>query len=281
MGIAIEKPVIGIIGGAGPDATVDLQVHLNKQMKIQLRAVSDQDHYRVIVDNYTCMPDRSLALRNKGPSPLQHMQTAAKNLEKLGATIITYPCNTAHAYIQEIQNSISIPILDMVDITCSHIINNNSKIKNIGVLCTNMTMLLDLYKIPEMGIIYPDQKHQTLVMQAIFAAKAGYTDTNIKDRATTEKLVQYLSNVINAPVSNLDFSKSAQQIFTLCIKQLCDQGAEAIILGCTEIPLCIDTAVISQKFNVPIFNPTAILAAATINRSKNHLEENMIAETIC
>lgn len=279
--MATKKPVIGIIGGAGPDATVDLQVHLNKQMKIQLRAVADQEHYRVIVDNYTCMPDRSLALCNKGPSPLPHMQTAARNLEKLGATIITYPCNTAHAYIQEIQSAISVPILDMVDITCSHIRQRSDKFKKIGILCTDMTMLLDLYNMPGMGIIYPDQEWQALIMQAIFAAKAGYTHSSVKDKATTAKLIQYLSSVINTTTNSFDFTKSAQEIFTLCIEQLCNKGAEAIILGCTEIPLCIDTTEISQKFNVPIFNPTAILAAATINHTKNYLKESILVETIC
>ena len=105
-----KKPVIGVIGGAGPDAAIDFQAQLYKEMKKQLIAVSDQDHYRVIVDNYTSMPDRSLALLKQGPSPLPDMIKSATGLEKLGCNFITYPCNTAHAYLPQIANAIKIPI---------------------------------------------------------------------------------------------------------------------------------------------------------------------------
>ena len=76
-------------------------------MKKYLSAVTDQDHIRVITDNFTSMPDRSFALEANGRSPLGHMITSAKCLERLGCDILLYPCNTAHAYLNDIQASIN------------------------------------------------------------------------------------------------------------------------------------------------------------------------------
>lgn len=256
-------PVIGIIGGAGPDATIDFQIALSQQMKQQYRAISDQAHFRVIVDNYTTMPDRTQALQGKGPSPLPYMCLTARNLEQLGATVIVYPCNTAHAYITDIQAAVSVPVLDIISLATTAVINHPATPKHIGILATDMTKKLQLHQIPGCTLYYPDKAQQALMMQAIFAAKAGYTKQPVTSHQAQQQLQQYLHSV-GIPLTRLDFTQSAATIVQRSIAHLKQRGVEGIILGCTEIPLCIDALTEETTYNIPIINPTVELAKATV-----------------
>lgn len=250
------KPIIGVIGGAGPDATIDFQAELSKQMKLKLNAICDQDHYRVIVDNYTTMPDRSLSLRGNAASPIQNMQEAALTLEKLGCNLLAYPCNTAHAFLPAIEQVLNIPIIDMLAATVAHI-KLQPRTNKIGILCTNMTRNLNLYKDLEecTEICYPQEIYQAKVMQAIFAAKAGYTQSPVTRPDNQAKIMQYLEQESNLPYSINDLRLSPKDLFEDAIENLLHQGATAILLGCTEIPLCLKESYI---------NPTKILAEAVI-----------------
>lgn len=255
------KPIIGVIGGAGPDATIDFQAELANQMKLKLNAISDQDHLRVIVDNYTTMPDRSLNLAKSATSPLRHMQEAALNLEKLGANLLAYPCNTAHAFLPEIQQALSIPIIDMLAATVAHIkLQHNARI---GILCTNMTRKLGLYKglASFTEICYPSERHQAEVMQAIFAAKAGYTRDPITKPEHLNSIMAYLEQESSLPYNANSFSFAPRELFERAIYDLSQQGADAILLGCTEIPLCLK----ESRHNIKLINPTKILATAVID----------------
>ena len=261
------QPIIGIIGGAGPDATIDFQAELSKQMKLKLNAIYDQDHYRVIVDNYTTMPDRSLSLGKNAASPIQHMQEAALTLEKLGCNLLAYPCNTAHAFLPAIEQVLSIPIIDMLAATVAHI-KSQPRTNKIGILCTNMTRKLNLYKaVAECTeICYPQETYQAKVMQAIFAAKAGYTQNPVTSPEHQAKIMEYLGQESNLPYSAHDFKSSPKELFEEAIEDLFEQGATAILLGCTEIPLCIKEDYI---------NPTQILAKTVIDRLQLPLQSHV------
>ena len=87
----MKEKVIGILGGMGPEATVDLFRRIIRATP----AEKDQDHIRVIVDSNPKIPDRTAAIMGVGPSPLLEMTKTAKNLEKAGADSIIIPCNTA------------------------------------------------------------------------------------------------------------------------------------------------------------------------------------------
>jgi aspartate racemase len=264
--INIHKPIIGIIGGAGPDATIDLQIELAKQMRIKLNAISDQDHYRVIVDNYTTMPDRSLSLAKNAASPLKHMQEAAITLEKIGCNLLAYPCNTAHAFFPEIQKVLNIPLIDMLAATIQHI-KLQPRINKIGILCTNMTRNLNLYKGLQSDLsiatCYPGDEYQAQVMQAIFAVKAGYTTSSIEKLEHKTKIMQYLQQESDLPYNTDSFKNSPKELFEAAAQSLLQQGADAILLGCTEIPLCLTELI----HGIRIINPTQILATAVIDRA--------------
>ena len=258
--------IIGVIGGAGPDAAVDFQRQLFKQMKLQLNAALDQEHYRVIVDNYTDMPDRAIGYLGKGMSPLPHMIATAKNLENLGCSVIAYPCNTAHVYLADISDAVNIPMLDMTKITVDSISEKYNDGAKVGLLCTDLTKNTKLYDNSGFATIYPDAEHQALVMQAIFAAKAGYTDTGISSALVRGKVKQYLLKSKNYDEHSFDFSLSSSEILINASKNLITKGANIIIMGCTEIPLCISENDLMNSLKVDVVNPTVELAKATLNK---------------
>jgi len=228
----VRQKTIGIIGGMGPAATVDLF-----QKIITLTpARSDQDHLHILIDNNTGIPDRAAYLRGEGPSPVPSMQETARRLERMGADFLVMPCNTAHVYLDEIQRAVWIPILNMMEETTQEIIRRYPDMKTIGLLATETTVNNRLYheQMEERGLelIVPDKEHQQLVTRAIYepeGIKAGYY----------EKPKKWLTQAANHLVS---------------------QGAEGIILGCTEIPLVIS----ESDCEVPIFDATALLAKRAI-----------------
>lgn len=230
-----QEKVIGILGGMGPEVTADFFLKVIKATP----AKKDQDHLRIIIDNNPKIPERTLAILGEGKSPLKQLQETLHNLEKAGAEIIAMPCNTAHHYYSELQESTNIPIINMISETAAYIYQNFPDIKKIGLLATTGTIKAGIYHkaITKMEVITPDEDAQQTVMNAIYGEqgiKAGYTQGN--PRSDILRVAEVLIN----------------------------KGAEAIIMGCTEISL-----VLSQKdLPIPLIDPLQILAAAVVREAR-------------
>ena len=92
--MAFSKTV-GVIGGMGPEATVDLMTRVIGKTP----AVNDQDHLRMLVDNNPKIPSRIAAIiEGTGESPVPVLTEMARGLEVQGASFLAIPCNTAHVY---------------------------------------------------------------------------------------------------------------------------------------------------------------------------------------
>lgn len=230
-----QEKRIGILGGMGPEATVDLFLKIIKATP----AKKDQDHLRIVIDNNPKIPNRTLAILGKGKSPLKQLQETLHNLEKAGAEIIAMPCNTAHHYYRELQESTNIPIINMISETVAYIYENFPDIKKIGLLATIGTIKAGIYHkaITKLEVITPDEDAQETVMNAIYGEqgiKAGYTQG--KPRSDILEVAKVLIN----------------------------KGAEAIIIGCTEISL-----VLSQKdLPIPLIDPSQILAGVIVRKAR-------------
>jgi aspartate racemase len=107
----MKEGIIGILGGMGPDATLDLFKKIIKNTE----AARDQDHLRVFIDNNPKTPDRSPAILGLGENPLPMMIESAKNLELIGADFIAIPCVCAHYFIKELRDRIAIPVISIID----------------------------------------------------------------------------------------------------------------------------------------------------------------------
>ncbi len=117
MNVLNKKKVIGIIGGMGPLAGIDLY---NKILN-RTAAKSDQDHIHVIIDGNTSIPDRTRAILHSGQSPVYELIRSAHRLEFMGADILVMACNTAHYYYEQIAPHLAVPFIHMIDETAKEV----------------------------------------------------------------------------------------------------------------------------------------------------------------
>lgn len=225
-----KQKTIGIIGGVGPLATADFF----QRLLMAYPAKTDQEYPHILVDCNSRIPDRTKALLDNGPSPAPELIQTAKNLIQSGAEILCLPCNTGHTWLKEIQSASSIPVINMVE----EVVNTLSMYKKVGLLATDGTRAAKLYDEllakKEIELVLPQTSDQKIVMEAIYGKKgikAGYT-------------------------------QEAETLLQPVIKNLVANGAQAIILGCTELPLAITTA------DVPLVDSTEVLIQAVIEQSK-------------
>ncbi len=230
----MPEKIIGILGGMGPEATVDL---FHKIIKFT-PAEKDQDHLRIIIDNNPKIPDRTAAILGRGEDPFPALQESARNLGKTGADFIVVACNTAHYYISQIQESVNIPILNMIEETAKETQQIIPQIKKVGLLASIGTYKTEIYhkhfKKYNIEVISPEENDREGVMKIIYAVKAGNLSNDVK--GNIYKVAQKLIN----------------------------KGAEAIIAGCTEIPLILKEGDIS----IPVIDPTQVLAEAAVQKAK-------------
>ena len=162
---------VGIIGGMGPEATVELMRRV-----IELTpANDDSDHIRMLVDNNPKVPSRMKALIDgTGKSPAPVLIAMAQGLEKSGADFLVMPCNTAHHYYTEIAQSVSIPFINMLELTVKKVSHNFLTLEKISLLATSPVHDLKLYEnfFAKIGIqvIYPiasDQENLMLIIKSV------------------------------------------------------------------------------------------------------------------
>lgn len=231
----MPRKTIGILGGMGPEATADLFRKIIRATP----ARTDQEHLRVIIDNNPLIPDRTKALLEGGENPVPALVATAQNLVKAGAELMVMPCNTAHAFYDQITAAVPIPLLHMIRETAQVVQSGISAGEGVGLLATTGTVRSALYqeafRTVGIPIILPAAAIQTQVMEAIYGAegiKAG-------GRAVPKEMVRAAAEVLVA------------------------MGAKAVIAGCTEIPLVLADGDIP----VPVYDPTDILAAAAVREA--------------
>jgi len=239
----MSEKTIGILGGMGPEATIDLYTKIVKGTKVK----KDQDHLRILIDNNPKIPDRTLAIKKKGASPLPQLIRSAKTLEKAGADFILIPCVTAHYYFEPLQKRIKIPILHLIEISVQYLKTKWKGISKIGLLATTGTIQTGLFQKAlshtRIGVVLPDPEIQeNWVMEAIYGKKG------IKVMGPTE---------------------NAKRLILKASEKLVRLGAQAIITGCTEVPLVLKDGDLS----VPVIDPISILAKAAIERAKGKKRE--------
>ncbi len=133
--------VVGIIGGMGPEATVELM----RRVIAHTPANDDQDHIHLIAESNPKIPSRMAHLIElTGPDPTPELIRIAQNLQRAGADGLAMPCNTAHCYASAIRSAISIPLLDMVSLTVDRIAPRQSSAR-VGLLASTAVHLSGIY----------------------------------------------------------------------------------------------------------------------------------------
>lgn len=249
-----RKPIIGIIGGAGPDAAIDFQIKLSDAMKRILKATTDEDHYRVIVDNNTHVNSSS-----------EYYIESAQLLKEIGVDVIVIACNSAHIYYKEIRDAVSpILLMNMIKDTCEYICKNFRSIKLVGILAVNSTINKKLYEKPlkrfGFKVLIPDTHIQLKVMEAIHGVKSGFIAKEYKNVNTDVHPYFHQEYFLNE--NEKKSIKMPLDLIEGSIRHLKQNGAHCILLGCTELSLLLGQ--VKHKWDIPIIDPTLILAQNTI-----------------
>ncbi len=246
----LPKPFkLGLIGGLGPAATVDLYDKIVKATP----AKNDQEHFKVVIEQNPQIDDRTACLLNGGPDPTIAMYNCAKRLQRDGCDYIIIPCNTAHAFLPRMLRHLNVPFIDMQQTMLDEIKAKFGDNVRVGLMATSGTIATGIYskKAEKMGMkMYtPDEDHQQSVMKAIYGpkgAKAGYTTGECYD----------------------DLYRGAEYLVKT-------YDCNVLILGCTELPLIFhetdDFEVAGKK--VAIVDPTATLARKCVQIAQATIKE--------
>jgi len=202
------RRVVGVIGGMGPDATVDFFAKL----VAATRAESDQDHLRIVIDNDPGVPDRTAAIEGRGESPAPRLAAMARGLVAQGAELLVMPCNSAHAFADAVRAAAGpVPFLDLIETTVAATRERLPGVAAVGLLATDGALAARLYQdaFEAAGVhaLVPLGDDQRTVMDAIYAVKRGAVDDAVRAR------------------------------LRLVAERLAAAGAEAIVAACTEVPL--------------------------------------------
>src|SRR5574341_528435 len=169
----MSQKVIGVLGGLGPWATLDLFEKILRQTPARI----DQEHLRIIIDNNPKIPDRSPAILGEGEDPTPALVATAQNLQRAGADFLVIPCNTAHYFYDRIRAAVTIPVLHIMDEVAAAAREKVPGVHVLGVLATAATMASGLYhracRRQGIEVIGPDPAGQQIVNRAIYGVKAG------------------------------------------------------------------------------------------------------------
>ena len=222
--------LLGVLGGMGPLATVDF---LAKLVAVT-PARGDTDHVPVVVASIPQIPPRVPAILGGGPSPLPAMRDARDRLLAAGATLLAMPCNTAHAWYDELASDIDVPFLHIADAAIDALAANLPRGAAVGVIATAATHAAGLFatRLERAGyraVVPVDPADIAAVASGIAAVKAGRAADG-GDR------------------------------FAAVIASLERSGARAVVLGCTEVPPGLAAA--GAEPGIPWIDPTEALARA-------------------
>ena len=227
------KKTIGILGGMGPEATSYMFDLIIKNTD----AGKDQEHIPVIICSNPEVPPRTDAILKKGPDPTALLVDGVKKLMAAGADFIIMPCVTAHYFYPAVAAQTKFPLLSLIDESLRWAKENIPGLKRAGIVSSTGTLISrlfhDTFSRAGIDILVPTENEQEQVMEAIFGKngiKAGCTTGPPK-----KSIVRIAETLIN-------------------------RGAEAVIAGCTEVPLVLKPEDITK----PLIEPMRIAAKAGI-----------------
>lgn len=254
---------IGIVGGVGPEAGLILHKHLLKANKFQLRPKSDQAHLSIAHLSYpSLVTDRTEFLLGVEPTnPAEGVYEVMAMLEMIASKhnknlMVGIPCNTFHAkpifsHLEGLLAANPLPHLqleNMIQATKDFIQSQYPNMSHVGLLSTTGTRKAKLYQAwlaPELTVLEVPEAMQEIVHQAIYSPEYGIK-SSLFDK---EKTVHILSQ---------------------CVETLKAQGARAVILGCTELPIALDKPTCQ---GLSLIDPMRALAHQMVAKINLQVEE--------
>jgi len=226
-----EMKTIGLVGGMSWESTLEYYRIINETVKEKLNKLHSA---KIIMYSVDFEEIELLQHKGKWDELTSLMIEIAQRLEKAGADFIVICTNTMHKVAEDVEKSVEIPLLHIVDVTAEKI--KAKGINKVGLLGTRFTMEDNFYRdrLRKHGIeaIIPSEKEREIVHSVIYN--------------------ELCLGVIK---------ESSREKFKEIIKNLAKRGAEGVILGCTEIPLLIKQG----DVDLPLFDTAEIHAKASVD----------------
>ncbi len=222
---------IGLVGGISWTSTIDYYRYINEATN---KILGSLNYAECIIYSVNFEDFRKYNAAHDWDATFELLSNAALHLRDAGADVILLGANTAHIVAERVSEKVGLPLIDIRVATANAI--REKKLKKVGLLGTVYTMELNFYKnkLAEEGIatIIPPGKAERDFIEETLLHELG-------KGIIVNKTKQEYMNIVN---------------------RLIDQGAEGIILGCTEIPLILG----QEDINVPVFNSTQLHALAAV-----------------
>jgi aspartate racemase len=225
--------VLGVLGGMGPLASAQFMLRLT----LLTPATRDQDHVPAILWADPRVPDRGEAMRPGGTDPLPWLLRGIEGLKRAGSGAIVVPCNTAHAWYDQMAERAGLPMPHIVDAAAADLARIGIRSGRIGLMGTPTTLRTRLYQ----------QRLASLGWECI--------------QPTEDQMVRLVSPAIARVKANQ--VADAYEPLAEVVNDLASRGASAVVLGCTEIPLGIQAGP-SAHLNVPVVDTIDALARAAL-----------------
>ncbi len=224
--------VLGVLGGMGPLASAQFMLRLT----LLTPAERDQDHVPAVLWSDPRVPDRAAAWDGTGPDALPVLVRGLRGLAAAGCGAVAIPCNTAHGWIDGMRAATELPILHIVEAAAADLRRQAVPKGRVAVMGTAATLAMRLYQ-DRLAAAWPcieptAEDMARLVLPAIAAVKAN--------------------RVTDA------YAPLAEAVQSLRIR-----GAQAVVLGCTEIPLGLQAGP-HGELGVPLVDTIDALARASI-----------------
>ncbi len=201
--------ILGVLGGMGPLASAQFMLRLT----LLTPAGRDQEHIPAVLWSDPRVPDRVAAQRGTGPDPLPWLVHGLKMLEAAGCGAVAIPCNTAHGWIDGMRAATALPIIDILDAAAADLRRQGIGPGPVGVMGTAATLAMRLYQ-DRLG-------------------PAGWP-TLEPDPADMAGLVTPAIELVKANRVSEAYAPAAE-----AVRRLAARGAQAVVLGCTELPLAV------------------------------------------
>jgi len=225
---------IGVLGGMGPEASANLYSKIIKYAQNEYGAVQDFDYPPVIIYSLPLFGFDETGIVDENLVKKQLIE-GVKKLELAGCDIIIIACNTVHTYFDEMQASVKVPIFNIIEETKKRV--EKLGYKKIGLFASESTNKLELY-----------QKR--------------FADSNIEIISPNPEQQQILNRVIEHVMGG---NQKIEDVILLkeIARDYIRQGAEAIVMGCTEIPLAIN----QSHTDIKLFDTIEIIVQSAVDYS--------------
>ncbi len=221
---------LGLIGGTTWLSTIDYYRYINEGIN---ERTGGAEYAKCIIYSFNFTEIKNLADANDWDRILQLVTKACNQQEQIGAEAIVLCANTMHYIAGGLKKQINLPVINIVEATACEIKKHN--LKKVALLGTRFTMDFDFYKVK-------------------------LAEQNVETIIPAEDDRKFIHSSIFDELGKNIFKPDTKERYIKIINGLVEQGAEGVILGCTEIPLLIK----QEDLNIPAFDTTKIHSRAAV-----------------